>query len=106
MTHHSQLSKELRDRIMRAVADREGGSFDRLFALLMAKRLDIDEPFAPRVVEDVFEEARRLVKASPSPRDALDVRDLYESLMPHVRVLREQTGDDRYSEIFRLVYRP
>ena len=106
MTHPSQFTKGMRDRIMDEVADGEGGWFDRLFALLMAERLDADEPFTPQVVEAVCEDTRRRGKSSPSSRDALDVRDLYKSLAPHIRALKDHAGDDRFAEIFRLVYRP
>ena len=52
-------SEKLHAEIMRQVTNNEAGWFDRLFALLLVDRLDVNEPFTPAVVADVFEETRR-----------------------------------------------
>jgi hypothetical protein len=98
--------KELLDRIMLSVHAKDAGWFDRLFAYMVRGRLAQNERFTLELVAEVFVETGKIGHAKPSPRDQLDVKEIFEALCPHWDGLKSLSFPEQFAEIFRLIYRP
>ena len=83
---------------------REAGDFDQAFAKRLSEHLVSGGAFDKAVVESYFYECARHLGASPSKRDAMDIKQLFTVIEPVVGEVRTLSKRAAAHRIFMLIF--
>ena len=99
------MSAEQDDKVVQAILKEKdsAGAFSSLIAYWITHKLESGIPLSEDSIRELFVSTAMKLGAFPTPRDEIDIRDIYNSLANHATEFAPLKGDQLCTYIFRLI---